>query len=357
MGKNKIQGLISDIKNKETENRNADHAALEKIEEALAGGEYKLAFRLFQRDIIGIMCRESILDVCSPYYCRNGRIKEDKVVAELIGVFQYYTASNDGIRSFLPHGKSFRCGQRTATFMEAVKKFAGLLAESSGANPWKVYLDCINNDYYDLEKYLDQAAAYGFPHNRHSRKVTGKVLAPYAEKHYGNMDTGEFIEFYQAIDRVYTTYGFPFACTYAGWFFEGYDGLYQKVFDEGVWGLWAFWESQTPSDWLKKQIEPYGMQPSYNNLIEALQDPVYEPLLCRIFPFRLTENTLRAGCSMDADEWEDFILKLAKTLHFAECRNGRKNVPEDVLKRAVNAMEDTLKTIRYYMDTEKTCSN
>lgn len=328
------------------------HQVLDRIEDALCNNEYKMAFEMFRKNIIKLLHDGGVLKVCSPYYYRNSRLKEDKVAGEMIGVYKYYCASNSSFRSFRPHGNLFRCGKPAATFIQAVKGFLQMLNENYGQDPWEILNSCMGNDYFDLENYLDQAPVYGFSHNRHSRAVAGKVLAGYTEKYYGSMDAVEFIEWYQAMERVYTTYGFPFACTYAGWFFDGYDILYRKVLDEGAWTLRNLWE-HGQSDWLVKQLQPYPeIQLTYGSLIEALLKPEYEPLLFRLFPFRLAEDTFKPGCVMDSDEWEEFTLKLAKTLHFAECCNGRKNIAEDMIKDAAKAMCDILKAVRHYMDGE-----
>lgn len=326
------------------------HQVLEQIRGSLEKEDYKTAFRLFRNSIIKILCREGILQICSPYYYRNGRIKEDKVAGELIGVYEYYYSGNSGFRSFQPHGKSFRCGKPTVTFIQEVKGFLQLLYENNGQDPWEILCDYMGSDYFDLENYIDKAGVYGFAHNRRSREVTRKALAPYAGKYYGSMDADEFIEYYEALDRAYTTYGFPFACTYAGWFFEGYDVLYRKILDEGIWTLRNLWE-HGPSDWLIMQMEQYpDIELSYEGLIKALQKSQYEPLLFRIFPFRLTEDTLRPGCGMDSDEWEEFALKLAETLNYVEKYNGKKNVPNDMVLGAAAAMGKVLNTVRYYID-------
>ena len=234
--------------------------------------------------------------------------------------------------------------------MTAVKDFLKLLADEPERDPWEIYCSHMDGEYYDLENYIDETGVYAFPHNRRSREITSGALARYTEKYYGHISGEEFIELYQKLDRLYTTYGFPFACTHAGWFFEGYDVLYRRILDEGAWSLHDFWEQEKPSDWLEKQMEPYGIHPSYSALVEALQKPEYESLLYRLFPFRLTQDTLRSGCGIDSDEWEMFTLELAKALHFVECCNGRKNVPGDIVLDAVKAMTETLKTVRNYMD-------
>lgn len=332
--------------------KNTDTASLScqvigRIEKALVDENYKKAFHLFRNNIVKILCSEGILEICSPYYLNKGLVKEDKVVAEIVGVYEYYYAGNGGFRSFKPHGESFRCGRSTNTFMAAVKEFLGLLADEPEQDPWAIYCNYMDGEYYDLENYLNQAGVYAFPHNRRSREITRSALARYIEKYYGHIGADEFIELYQKLDRLYTTYGFPFACTHAGWFFEGYDVLYRRILDEGVWSLHDFWEQGKPSDWLGKQLEPYDIQPIYDALVDALQKPEYASLLYRLFPFRLTPDTLKPGCGMDSDEWEMFTLKLAKVLHFAECCNRRKNVPEEIVQDAVKAMKETLKVVKY----------
>lgn len=327
---------------------------LGQIEDALAKEDYRAAFRLFQNSIVKILCGEGILDVCSPYYRSGEDVKEDKVTGEFVGVYEYYCATNRGYRSFRPHGGSFRCGNATTSFMGTVRKLLGLFADAPEQDPWEIYCDHMDSNFFDLENYLDQAAVYSFPHNRYSREVTERTLARYARKYYGSVDAEEFIRLYQTLDRVYTTYGFPFACTHAGWFFEGYDTLYRKILEEGVWSLRDFWDQGVSSEWLKKQMEPYpDIRQSYGDLIAALQKPEYESLLCRLFPLRLTESTLRSGCGMDTDGWEEFALKLAKTLYFGECWSWRKNVPEEMMQEAVKAMEGVLEVVRCYMDEGK----
>lgn len=334
---------------KNLDNTSQRHQVLEQIGESLEKEDYKTAFRLFRNSIVKILCGEGILEICSPYYYKNGRIKEDKVVGELVGVYEYYYSGNGGFRSFQPRGKSFRCGKRTVSFLDSVKKFLSLLIENMGQDPWEIFCNYMNSDYFDLENYLNKAPVYGFPHNRYSREVTKAALEPYVKKYYGVLDAEQFVELYQTMDRTYATYGFPFACTHAGWFFEGYDSLYRKVFDEGAWTLRDLWE-HSPSEWLEKQMLPYpDINPSYEDLVEALQKPQYEPLLFRIFPFRLTEDTLRPGCGMDSDGWEEFALKMSKTLHFAEHYNEKKNLPEDIALDAAETMRAVLKTVCQYM--------
>lgn len=328
---------------------------LGQIMDAMEKEDYRTAFRLCHNNIVKILCGEGVLDVCSPYYLHGEEVKEDKVIGELVGVYEYYSATNGGYRSFRPHGVSFRCGSATTSFMGAVRELLGLFADAPEQDPWEIYCDHMDSNFFDLESYTDQAAVYSFPHNRRSREVTRGALAHYALKYYGSMDAEEFIGLYQTLDRVYTTYGFPFACTHAGWFFEGYDVLYRKTLEEGVWSLRNLWEQGVPSDWLGKQMEPYpDIRPVYGDLIKALQRPEYEHLLCRLFPLRLTEGTLRSGCGMDTDEWEEFALKLAKTLYFAECCSWKKNVPEEMMQEAVKAMEGVLEVVRCYcMDEGK----
>lgn len=327
---------------------------LGQIDDVMEKKDYKSAFRLFYNNIVRILCGGGILDVCSPYYRNGEEVKEDKVIGELVGVYEYYSATNRGFRSFRPHGGSFRCGGATASFVGAVRELLGLFSDAPERDPWGIYCSYMDSDYYDLENYLDQAAVYSFSHNRHSREVTKGALARYVRKYYGSIDGEEFIELYQTLDRVYTTYGFPFACTHAGWFYEGYDVLYRKTLEEGVWSLRDFWDQGTPSDWLKKQMEPYSdIRPVYGDLIKALQKPEYGHLLCRLFPLRLTESTLRSGCGMDMDGWEEFTLKLAKVLYFAECCSRRKNVPKEMMQEAVEAMVGVLETTHSYIDEGK----
>lgn len=331
-----------------------NYQMLGQIEYALEKKDYKSAFRLFYNNIVKILCEEGILDVCNPYY-RNGEgVKEDKVTGELVGVYEYYSATNRGFRSFRPHGSFCSCGRATASFVGAVRELLGIFADEPEQDPWEIYCGHMDHNYFDLESYTNQVAVYSFPHNRRSREVTRGALSRYVAKYYGSVDAEEFVELYQTLDRVYTTHGFPFACTHAGWFFEGYDTLYRKILEEGVWSLRDYWDQGVPSDWLKKQMEPYpDIRQSYGGLVEALQKSEYEPLLCRLFPFRLTEDTLRPGCGMDTDEWEEFTLKLAEALYFAECCSWRKNVSEEMVQEAVKAMEGVLETVRCYMDEGK----
>lgn len=325
------------------------HQALEQMEEDLKNGDYKSAFRLFYSCIVKILCSEGILKVCSPYYTRKGKIKEDKVRAELVGVFEYYYSGNESWRSFRPHGDSFRCGKQTASFLAAVKRFLRLLSENVDQDPWEVFCGSMGSDYFNLENYLGNAEVYGFSHNRRSREVTNAVLEPYIKKYYGHLDTLQFVELFQTMDRVYTTYGFPFSCTHAGWFFSGYDKLYREILEEGVRTLRDFW-LHGPCGWLERQMHLYQDIPvAYGSLVDALLKPEYEPLLCRIFPFRFTDSTLRPCHGMDANEWELFTFKVSKVLHFAEHWNGQRNVDDKIAEDMVWV----LNKVRYYMECEK----
>lgn len=345
-----IKEASADVENKDRykETCSSKYEVIHQIEEAVGTGDYRSAFRLFRKKIVGILYAEKILDVVSQYYFRGNRLKEDKVIGEFVGAYEYYFATNRGYRSFRPHGDSFRCGNATASFLGAIKEYLELLAENPGQDPWEVLNGYMCSDYFNPENYLDRAGAYSFPHNRRSREVTREALASYVERGYGIMDAGEFIEWFEALERVYTTHGFPFACTHLGWFYEGYDNLYRKILDEGAWMLRDFWKQGVPSDWLKNQMEPYPeIQPTYEGVIEALLKPEYEPLLFRLFPFRLTEDTLKSGCNMDSDEWEEFTLKLARALHFSECC-GRKDLPDSMLDEALKALEEVLEKVWHF---------
>ncbi|HBI60886.1 MAG TPA: hypothetical protein DDY31_06700 [Lachnospiraceae bacterium] len=350
MGKEIIEKL-GYVKNREDGKKGKDYKVLDGIETMLDKGDFQSAFRLFRWKIIGILCQEGVLEVRSPYYYRGGKLKEDKVAGEIIGAFEYYCASNGGYRSFKPHGGSFPCGRKTAAFIDAVVEFLKLLGENPGQDPWEVY--CMYTDgFFDLENYLDKAGVYGFPHNRHSRGVVKEVLAPYAEKHYKDMSVGEFVDWYQAMDRVYTTHGFPFGCTHAGWFFEAYDTLYRNVFDVGAWIIREFWEHGRLGERIEKAAAEYpGILMSYNSFVKALQSTECWPLLCKIFPFRLTESTLCPGYCMAADRWEEFTLKLAKCLNFSEWCGRKKSIPEDVILDASEKLLDVLSEVRQYMES------
>lgn len=350
----KQQNLLVTEIDKDMDADSQNRRMLEQIEKAVVQKDYKSAFHLFYGNIVKILCGEGMLDVRSSYYRNGETVKEDKIVGEFVGAYEYYNATNKGFRSFRPHGELFRCGSATASFLGAVRGFLELLTDAPEEDPWEIYLSYVDSGFFDMENYLDEAAVYSFPHNRRSREVTKGALARYVEKYYGSIDAEDFVDLYQTLDRVYTTYGFPFACTHAGWFFEGYDVLYRKTLEEGIWSLRNLWEQGEPSDWLGKQMEPYpDLQLNYGVLLDALQKPEYESLLYRLFPFRLTEDTLRSGCGMDADEWEEFTLKVAEALYFAECWSWRKNVPEEMLQDAVKAMEGAVETVRNYMDLGK----
>lgn len=338
------------VGNRDDGRKRKDYKFLDGIEAMLDKGDFQSAFRLFRWNIIGILCAEGILAVRSPYYYRGGKLKEDKVAGEIIGAFEYYCASNGGYRSFKPHGRPFPCGRKTATFMDAVGKFLKLLCENPGLDPWEVY--CMFTDgFFSIENYLGQAGAYGFPHNRHSREVTKEALAPYASKLYKDMDVGEFIEWYQAMDRVYTTHGFPFACTHDGWFFEKYDMLYRNVFDVGVWIIREFWSHGRLGERIERAAAAYpGILASYNSFIVWLRKPECFPLLCKVFPFRLMESTLSPGHRMnDGGKWEDFTLELAECLYFIELFGRKRGVPEDVVQDAAGKLRGVLSEVRQYM--------
>ena len=105
-----------------------------------------------------------------------------------------------------------------------------------------------------------------------------------------------------------------------------------------------------PCGWLERQMHLYQDIPvAYGSLVDALLKPEYEPLLCRIFPFRLTDSTLRPCHGMDANEWELFTFKLSKVLHFAEHWNGQRNVDDKIAEDMVRV----LNKVRYYMECEK----
>lgn len=330
------------------------HELLGRIEESIAAADYKKALRLFQNSIITILCNEGIMLVCSPYYWKGRKIKEKKVACELSGAYAYYCGTNRCLRTFKPYGNLCCCGRATVSFLGEVRRFLGILVKHPGQDPLEVFDRHMGSRYFDLEAYLDRADAYSFAHNRRSRELSwNNAVAPYAEKYYGSMDARDFMEFCQALDRIYTSFGFPFACTHSGWFFEGYDCLYQKLFKDGIYELHAFWENGQPDSRLRYLMEQYpqiGL--SLDSLVEALLKPGYEPILQRLFPFRLAAGTLRCGCGMEEDKWESFIFKTAKLIYLAECCNVGKNVPgvADALKETAEDIAGILKTVRWYMD-------
>lgn len=160
-------------KNKNKAAGTSKYEAIHQIDDVLGKGDYREAFRIFHKKIIEILYAEGILNVCSPYYFRKNKLKEDKVIGEFVGAYEYYSATNGGYRSFQPHGKLFRCGNATASFLDAVKEYLGILAENPGQDPWEILNGYMCSDFFNPESCFYRVEAYSFPHNRRSREVTG----------------------------------------------------------------------------------------------------------------------------------------------------------------------------------------
>lgn len=319
------------------------------LEDALEKKKYERALRLFREQVFNMLIDLGIIQIQKEYLMekRNRHMVEDMIV----GIYNYYEPINQK--------KDNNQGEKTRyTFVERVEIFMELLQADIEKEP-KLIKKVFKEKYYDLTAYLNQVPKWGFRHNDYSRKECQKKLEPYIlEMQKEGKELMDCIEKYGKLERIYLGVGYPFLCTYNERIISGYDILYRKVFDDGVYSLQKLYYGTIDSK-MRTVLNKLDISDiTYKEFLEVYGERKQE--ICRwLFPFSLSERDFKSG--LLRDEFPEFIYEFMKVFCYAKNMRNKvvhSSVQEKELKKVVEEMKKVLEKIKEaakdnYLEQEK----
>lgn len=310
------------------------------LKKALEKGNDGEALRLFREKIISIMFTNNIIKNTKGR--ENKPLKEKEVTNELLGAYYYY--------GYFPK-ENCRINSGKKTFMDTVKEYIQFLNQSPNSSPKNIQAKYIGERFYRLNNYLNkEIPEYGIPTSRFLEDKCNRVIVPQLKKmNLEKMNVEEYIVCFQNMQRIYTGYGYPFACTYNNWILDGYDAVYKEIFEEGVNSLDKYFKGEADeriNNILKRCPEK---EIDYIKLIKTLE--VREELLCYLFPFQV--KRIRSE-KIRWKEWNEFLFDFATSFCFIKgIRNKdthKAGYDEDELNEAILEIKKVLDKIENYIE-------
>lgn len=303
------------------------------IKQELENGNPDKALSTFREKSIDVLIDAGIIEV-KDYYLKNKAAAMDEITA----VYCYYKSDTQ------------KC-----TFLDAVRDYMKALSSNIKMSPQAVKKAKFGKAYFTITNYLGNVPQYGFQHSAFSQQKCHKAIAPYVEQYYEQtQDFKEVLDRYVQLDRLYMGYGFPFACTYGGRsYYEGYDRLYQRNFQKGIDNLQSYYNGEPiePNSRMKRVLAAYPEKtPSYEELIQILENKNNEKMLHILFPYQMNVKNIREG-NLKGPRWSGFMLEFVeaydlirrvrnKVAHHStnwEEADGQKAI--DMLKRMITEIE------------------
>ncbi len=217
---------------------------------------------------------------------RARKRRENLITNEIMAAYCYY-------ESPVGNKSTDNSEKAKSTFMNAVQDYVKLLNKSPEREPVDI-LNEKNIKFYDLKEYIDiipeERVPRRFAHNDYSKDFCNKKILPYlkADDSMG-ADVGQLIRQYQKMDRVYMGYGFPFACTYASWFFDGYEKLYRENMKRGAESLQRYFMGVVDERMGRALAEFPEESFTYQTLIRELQWEPHKKNASCSFPVSVKE--------------------------------------------------------------------
>lgn len=345
-GLKRAVSILSENSGKEAENivSKGRLPELGVIEESIKRGDYDKALNLFRQKILHTLYGGKLLKVNGRFLKKNGKenvLQEDMLAKEIMGVYCYYEEPEPNRFS----GKH--------VFMDTVCDYINLLWQNPREEPKKVLERYMGRDFYNLNNYLDEVPRWGFPHNDYSLRVAKRKVLPYLEEYSrSGVELEGIIDRYIQLDRLYMSYGFPFACTYDKSIMDKYDELYKKILENGAESLQRLYQGKedTVIQRLKKAFPEEDVK--YEALVMKLKEKDQEELLHILFPFRLIEKNISSGV-IKGEEWEEFIYNFAKSFYIIKSvrnkiiHNGQLGKKET--KRAIEELKRFMEFLKKYI--------
>ena len=310
------------------------------LKKALEKKDDEEALKIFREKIVSIMLSNNIIRNTKGR--NNKEVKETEVINELMGAYYYY--------GYYPKEK---CRVKTdkKTFIETVKEYIKYLGKELDCPPKEIQKKYRGESFYCLRDYLDKdIPKYGLSNSKFVEDKCNAVIIPQIQKMaVGKISVAECVAYSQKMQRIYTGYGYPFACTYNNRLFDGYDELYTGIFEEGVNSLnkYFFGEADERMSHVLKHCPEENMD--YIKLIKLLEES--EELLYYLFPFKIAR--VKPG-KMKWTEWNEFLFDFANS--FCLIKNMRnkeahKSEYDEVeLRDAISEIRKVLDRIEKYIE-------
>lgn len=315
------------------------------MEESLEKKEYDKVISIFREKAIRMLIDFGVIE-------DNTKKKnyENLLTNEFMAAYCYYETPSE-IK------KSQENETVKKTFMDAARDYVKLLSESPEEEPVDI-LNKRDRSFYNLMERLEEIPADKLPrrfaHNDFSQRICNKNILPYLKQEDGiNVDVSRLVEQYQRLERVYMGYGFPFACTYATWFFDEYEKLYRDSMKRGAISLQKFFNGAIDGR-MQRVLACFPEESfTYRTLIQKLQEERYEKILHIIFPFQLSNKNIRP-VALKGEKWEEFAYDFVQSFYSVkQVRNDVAHIgklKDDDFKKAIQTVKRVLGQIKEIED-------
>lgn len=337
--------LTDQVKSTEKLLGNPECRELIRMEELLENKKYDKALNIFREKAIKMLIDFGIIE--------NNPEKhnlENTITNELMAAYCYYETP-------MEFKISKKNGTIKKTFMDAVWDYVKLLNESPERDPVDI-LNERNGRFYDLKEYMKEIPVdklpKGFAHNNRSQYVCNQSILPYLKQEDGgSADVSRLIEQYQKMERVYMGYGFPFACTYSTWFFDGYQKIYRDNMKLGATILQKFFHGTT-DERMRRTLACFpGESFTYRTLISKLQEEQYKEMIHILFPFQLSNKNIHPA-AIRVEKWEEFSYDFVQSFYSVkQVRNNVThigNMKSDDFEKAIRTVKRVLSQMKEIED-------
>lgn len=291
-------------------------------------GNYDKAISLFREKIIDTLYKLRIIKV-KDQYLEKGAVKKDVVTNEISSVYGYYVNDKD-----------------SNTFLKTVKEYIESLNKHPNKSPDEVREEFFGDAYYSLDSYLNRIPKIGYKHNGYTKSKCDKHVIPYMEK-YMNEGYGivECMKRYSELDFLYMGYGYPFACTFGNqYYYDGYDRLYKKNFQNGVRRLQNLYEGRWDRtiERIRKKLDKDVL--TYEMLIQILANSEHEDIMRELFPLQFLLYNIQSDV-LEPERWSAFMFEFTRA--FSVIRKVRNKIahPKDLEREDVKKAIDLLHMI------------
>lgn len=349
-GDSLVGHLIADVirgEAKQSRNlvENPKYRELIHMEELLENEKYDKVINIFREKAIKMLIDFGVIEDNT-----KNQNYENLLTNEFMAAYCYYETPSE-IK------KSQKNETVKKTFMDAVRDYVKLLSESPEEDPVGI-LNKRDRSFYNLMERLEEIPADKLPrrfaHNNFSQRICNKNILPYLKQDDGiSVDVSRLIEQYQRLERVYMGYGFPFACTYATWFFDEYEKLYRDNMKRGAMSLQNFFNGAIDGR-MRRALACFPEENfTYRTLIPKLQEERYGEMFHIIFPFQLNNKNIRPA-ALKGEKWEEFAYDFVRSFYSVkQVRNDVTHIgklKDGDFKKAIQTVKRVLGQIKEIED-------
>lgn len=322
------------------------------IKEALEKHKEDKAINLFRESFVDIMVDNHLIHLSDRFKDKEkGTIKTNFVVNELVGHYYYYDFHQKTTKESIENFKEKKYKQ---TFISVAKEYVQHLKEEPNASPASISKKYMGENFYCLTDYLNKEIPNkGILDTRFTERECDKVILPQMEKYCKGkrLNMKKYISIYQQMQKIYTGYGYPFACTYNNNLMLNYDKWYREIFESGVKSLNKYYHKQQADSKIKKILSFYPNENvDYQKMIQILNEN--DDMVRILFPFKLKEDDIVLGDFKGEDGNEILFHMIKSFCIIKDMRNKKAHFSayeESEFEKAVCEMKSILEKIETYI--------